>query len=241
MFRMKAAFRSDPGKIRTNNEDCVLIDVEAGIFVLADGMGGHQAGEVASDIAVREAYGHLKEKASATGPADYPQCLAGAFLKANEAVRQTALTDRALAGMGTTLLLALVREGKSYIGSIGDSRAYIVRQSIVQLTKDQTVGALLAQRQDIDQKDIDPIYRHALTQAVGINKELEPELIEMSLSKDDILILCSDGLTNMLSDEEIKTVCSLCGGDVNCIADSLVSAANDKGGFDNVSVIAVRF
>ncbi|MGC9196535.1 MAG: PP2C family protein-serine/threonine phosphatase [Syntrophobacteraceae bacterium] len=238
---MKAAFRSDPGRKRANNEDCVFSDVGAGIFILADGMGGHQAGEVASAIAVQEAYAHLKEKASPRAVADYRECLRGAFAKAHDTVRQTALGDKALTGMGTTLVLALVRDGIAYIGSIGDSRAYSVRNVIVQLTKDQTVGAMLAARKNLEQNYIDSVYRHMLTQAVGIGNDLKPELIELSLKEEDILLLCSDGLTNMLSDEEIKTVCALCRKDVDCIVDSLVNAANDKGGFDNISLIAIKF
>lgn len=239
--RVIAAFRSDPGKRRTNNEDSVLSDIESGIFVLADGMGGHQAGEVASDIAVRKAYDFLKEKVSGPGVPDYRESLLGAFVKANNAVRQASLMDKALTGMGTTLILAVVHDGKCSIGSIGDSRAYLLRESIMQITGDQTVGAFLAQCDGVEEDDIDPAYWHVLTQAVGANPDLEPELIEMSLKNDDILILCSDGLSDMLSDDEIKAVCGRCGGDVDCIADSLVSAANDNGGFDNISLIAVKF
>ena len=142
---MKAVFRSDTGRKRANNEDSVFMDVHSGIFILADGMGGHQAGEVASEIAVRRACDFVREKVSAPHEhLDYQKCLLESFVKANDAVRQAALTDKSLTGMGTTLLLTVVGNGKAYIGNVGDSRAYLVRESLRQLTKDQTVAAFLA-------------------------------------------------------------------------------------------------
>jgi protein phosphatase len=237
---MNVAYRSDRGIKRPNNEDSVYVDVESGIFILADGMGGHNAGEVASEMAVQKAYEFIKAKLSGLRePLDYKKCFIEAVTLANDAVRQAGLADRAFHGMGTTLLLAVFEGGRAHLCTVGDSRAYLLNGSIRQLTKDQTVGAFLIEHNLMNFEDIDPSHWHVLIQAVGATEELEPELIEVDLQKDDILLLCSDGLTDMLSDEEITSVFKKCGGDLNLLADSLVSAANGNGGYDNISLIVI--
>ena len=239
---MRVAFRSDRGRKRINNEDSVCVDVDSGIFILADGMGGHQAGEVASEIAVRKVHQLVKEKISGSHESpNYRKCLLESFAGTNDALRQAALVDKSLHGMGTTLLVAAVGNGKVNICHVGDSRAYVIRESIRQLTKDQAAGGFLVEYDSWTCEDIDPGPWRVLTQAVGTSEHLTPEFLEMSVQKDDFLLLCSDGLTDMLSDDEISSIFAQCGRDVECLADCLVDAANDNGGHDNISVIVVKF
>ncbi len=239
---MKVAFRSDTGRKRTNNEDSVYVDSDSGIFILADGMGGHRGGEVAGKIAVREAFNCVKEGIpKLNGSFSCPELLVNAVGAANDAVKEAAIQDSSLSGMGTTLLLSAIVAGKVHICNVGDSRAYLVGESVRQLTKDQTVGAFLLEHNLMDREEIDPGHFHVLIQAVGTAGELKPELIEMNVAKDDILLLCSDGLTDMLSDDEIEAIWAQCSGDVGSMAESLVNAANDNGGYDNISVIIVKF
>ncbi len=238
---MKAVFRTDTGKVRANNEDSVYMDVNLCIFILADGMGGHQSGEVASEIAVREAYQFLSSSVSGTdGQEERARSLREACLVANDAVRQKALTHESLNGMGTTLLQLIIERGRAYISNVGDSRAYLFRESLRQLTKDQTVGAFLVEHSLTDHGDIDPANWHVLTQAVGSAERLEPELIELDIQAGDILLLCSDGLTDMLSDDEIAGILAKYSSVLDVAADRLVGAANDKGGHDNISVILIE-
>ena len=149
--------------------------------------------------------------------------------------------DKSLNGMGTTLLLTVVGNGKAYIGNVGDSRAYLVREDLRQLTKDQTVGAFLVEHNLMTDDEIDPGHWHVLIQAVGSAEDLAPELIELSLEIGDILLLCSDGLTDMLSDNEIEDIFAEGNVDLNYLADSLVNAANGNGGLDNISAVIINF
>lgn len=238
---MEAAFRSDKGRIRANNEDSVIIDAPAGIFLLADGMGGHRGGEVASDIAVRKSFSSLKAKLSRPdNHSDFRKYLLESFMEAHRAVKDAARENRSLAGMGTTLLVMVVANGLVYIGNVGDSRAYLMRDSLRQLTKDQTVGAFLIEHKLMDYDEIDPGHWHVLTQAVGTAEDLAPEFFETGVLKGNILILCSDGLTDMLSDSAISAVCAQYPEDVELLAESLLAAANDNGGHDNISVVIVK-
>ncbi len=238
---MKAVCRTDTGKRRANNEDSVYMDVDRGIFILADGMGGHQSGEVASEIAVREAYRVLSDKIpGANGSQGFQGFLREACLRAHESVKQKARSHISFTGMGTTLLQLVIENGNAHICNVGDSRAYLLRDSFQQLTKDQTVGAFLLEYNLMDYEDIDPGHWNVLTQAVGTADGLEPECLELDIRKGDMLLLCSDGLTDMLSNDEIADILAERAAGVDAIADSLVGAANEKGGRDNISVVVIE-
>jgi len=238
---MRSAWRSDQGLVRENNEDAVAVDEANGIFLLADGMGGGPGGEVASDLAVTVAHHLLVEKFPGCDPDHIGRLLADALAAAHSAIARRALLEPSLDGMGTTLEIVVVRGNVAHICHVGDSRVYLFRQgSLRQVTTDDNYAAVLAARGNIPAGQIPAAYRHVLTQALGVSEELVPQLHTLGLEPGDLLLLCSDGLTEALADAEIG---ALMGGkppDPALLADSLVAAANGKGGPDNVSVVVIE-
>lgn len=239
---MKVAYKSDIGKKRKNNEDHIQVDLEKGIFILADGMGGHQAGEVASDLAVREAYAYLLNGIDKAGDEkEISKFLLGAMFKAHEVTKEKAKADPHLREMGTTLVVLVIRDGKAHVCHIGDSRAYLLRKEMKQITKDHTVGAYLVANNFLQPNQVHPQQWHTLTQAVGPTENLVPEINHVEVYPGDFLLLCSDGLTDMLSDEEIRKLVQKYGDDVSQAVEGLVKEANRNGGEDNISVVLIEF
>jgi PPM family protein phosphatase len=232
---------SDPGCVRSNNEDYFISDSESGIFILADGMGGANAGEYASRLSAETLYEYLLNPANR----DVPEALEQGFFHVNSTVRQAAGGNPDLEGMGTTLLVARVMrnigEGRLQISSVGDSRAYLCSNGTLSLlTQDQTwvaeVGARLGLSDDALKKH--PM-RHVLTMAVGSTEELRvfSRSVEMKLS--DQILLCSDGLHGVLNEKTLgetlhseKTLPEKC--------HYLVEAAKSAGGPDNVTVVLIQ-
>lgn len=238
---MKVAYKTDIGKKRTINEDSIFVDESKNIFLIADGLGGHQAGEVASNMAVKETYSYLKRNLSkAENEEDVSNLLIKSLMKAHHAIRAKSTTDINLIGMGTTLIEMLVKDSKAHICHVGDSRVYFLRDGIKQITKDHTFDNYLAEHKN---KKMKPIYLplHILTQAVGESETVVPELRQVRLKAGDILLLCSDGLTDMLSDKEIESIVRKYRDNLPAAVDNLVKKANDKGGVDNISVILVKY
>ena len=239
---MKVAYKSDKGKKRKNNEDNVYVDIERGIFLLADGMGGHQAGEVASEVAIQEAYSHIKEKVNKVRSVKgIARLLVEALFKAHDAIKEKAKTDFDLMGMGTTLVETIIKGNKAYISHTGDSRVYLLQSSIMkQITNDQTMGNYLVSYNIMKPEDVPPSKWHTLTQAVGLSESLVPELNQIELKKGDSILLCTDGLTDMLTDKEIEKIILKNKDDVETTVNVLIKEANKKGGVDNITVILVR-
>jgi protein phosphatase len=239
---MKAICKTHPGTVRTNNEDNVLIDPKRGIFILADGMGGHQSGEVASDIAVKAVYQYFidisREKSKKI---PIQKHLALSLFKAHDAIHDAARENINLNGMGTTLVIMVVKNHKANICNIGDSRAYLIRNGIQQITRDQTVGDYLVEHNKQSRDEVPPHLWHTLTQAVGAGNNLVPELHTVNLFNGDILLLCSDGLTNMVSDDEIEKTILMHNNDLDRAAEELIDCANKNGGADNISVVLVKY
>ena len=238
---MKTILKTDKGRIRENNEDSLLVDNQEQIFLLADGMGGHQAGEVASKIAVDSAYAYLKGKISNSIPdqEEITRSLVEALYTAHDAIKEKAEQSPDLTGMGTTFIGLVIKDGKAFICHIGDSRVYLFRDGITQITQDQTWGAALLQNNILTKEQIPRQKWHTLTQAVGVSETLIPEIKQIELSFDDILLLCSDGLTDMLSDEEIEELLQK-NRDLEQTANKFISQANKKGGRDNISLILIK-
>lgn len=239
---MKVAYKTDVGKKRTHNEDSLLVDELLHIFLLADGMGGHQAGEVASDLAVKECYACLKENLDkAINEENIPKLLVESLLKSHRMVRAGSATDINLAGMGTTLIQMFVIANNAYICHVGDSRAYHIRNGIKQITQDHT-SEMYFVKEGIAVDGVLPVQKmRVLTQAVGGQATPVPEIKQIRLHPKDILLLCSDGLTDMLSDKEIESVVQRHRDNLAMAADNLIHEANDKGGIDNISVILVEY
>jgi serine/threonine protein phosphatase PrpC len=245
-LRLEHSFALDPGRARLNNEDAVLVDANLGAFLLADGMGGYNAGEVASELAVQTMLSHLQGWAARATNAhgllvSARLAMTQAAQEANRAVYEASISKPELAGMGTTLVAALHHGPQLLIGHVGDSRAYRLRQDkLLQLSRDHS----LLQEQ-IDAGLIAPedarfaAHRNLVTRAVGVEPEVDLEVHEHSLMAGDLLLLCSDGLTDMVTDADIATVLRSNENLQNAAA-ALVKAANLAGGRDNISVILVR-
>ena len=229
---------SDPGSVRSNNEDYFISDSDSGIFILADGMGGANAGEYASHLSAELLYEFLLNGADQPGL----ETLEQGFLEANWAVREAAQTNAQLSGMGTTLVVARdIGESRLQIGSVGDSRAYHCSGGVVSiLTQDQTwvaeVGARLGLSDEALKKH--PM-RHVLTMAVGSTDELRMSTCIVQLQPGDTVLLCSDGLHGVVSEKILaealdseKTLPEKC--------HYLVEAAKSEGGPDNVTVILIQ-
>lgn len=242
---------TDPGRIRGHNEDCVESRPELGVVVLADGMGGYNAGEVASGmatslIAAGLASGWTKaalkkldrEKASVFSQ----KLLQAEVSKANNAIFEAAQKDPQCAGMGTTLVACLFYDNFLTVGHIGDSRLYRMRNdALEQVTRDHS---LLQEQIDsglITKEDARSSHnKNLVTRALGIDPEVETETHSYEVLNGDIYLLCSDGLNDMIEDEEIQMTLIALRSNLDLTAQQLVQAANDAGGRDNISVILIK-
>lgn len=247
------AAKTDTGLIRTQNEDCVLVNPACDFAVLADGMGGYNAGEVASRIATTITMqvleqgldSSIRQKVDLRSPRNKQQLhqlLIEAIQQANTEILKAADADPQCNGMGTTLVAALFQHDRLIVAHVGDSRAYRLRHGeLTQITRDHS----LLQEQ-IDAGLIDPEWaqysqhRNLVTRAVGVGPEMEVELHEHHIEEGDLIMLCSDGLTDMLVADEIRAVLMQQHTSLDFVCDALIKAANEKGGHDNISVILVR-
>ena len=236
---IRSAARTDVGRRRRANEDCYAIVAELGYFVVADGMGGHKAGQLASRLAAESAVAALEAlEGSAATPTEKLRCTIAA---ANREIYVAAQTKAEFAGMGTTVVSLLAAEGRVALAHVGDSRAYLVRAGrIRQLTDDHSVVGELVRRHEITESAArEHPHRHVLTRAVGVRREVAPDLAELTSSPGDLFVLCSDGLTGLVRDEEIAQAANA-GTDLDAICAQLVDLANERGGEDNITVVLVR-
>ena len=232
---------SDRGKVRKQNQDNYsnLITDDFALFVVADGMGGHKAGDIASKIAVDSIKDYILEKGARN---DYSELLENAIVFANNKILEKSKLDRECNGMGTTVICVLIdKDNKAYIANLGDSRIYHHSdKKLKQITKDDSyVQSLLDTGiENIDEELIDN-YKNIVTKALGIESQVEINVSTIDLKKDDYIILVTDGLTNMVDDIEIEEVLNM---DINIkeSAEILVYMANSSGGFDNITITLVR-
>jgi len=258
---MISAHATHPGLVRQNNEDCIRTDDNLGIYLLADGIGGHNAGEVASALAVETAYAVLRSNISHTDVEGYFELMVHAMHTAHWEIVSKAQSSSLLNRMGTTLVVAVLREDKAYIVNAGDSRCYLFQNgspphldpfgdaqdrslftmdgtTFKRLTNDHTVGDhLLATGISIDQ--IPRKKFHTLTKSVGCGDPPYPDFNTAELKQGDLILICSDGLTDMLSDSEIEAILAHRGASLDRLAEDLVNAANANGGRDNISIVLV--
>lgn len=234
-----------PGMVRSHNEDAVAADAPCGFAILADGMGGYNAGEVASGIAVNLLSEGLRvalcDEASRHN-VDPAALLRSEGERANATIHQTAQSQPQCAGMGTTLVAAVFHDNKVIVAHVGDSRLYRLRgEELSQITRDHS----LLQDQ-IDSGMITPEAarlshnRNLVTRALGVDPEVEIEIGESEARPGDIYLFCSDGLNDMVEDEDIRLTLSVMGPNLPLAAEQLIQMANDNGGRDNVSVILVK-
>ncbi len=236
---LTAAARTDVGLRRSANEDCYALAPDLGLYVVADGMGGHTAGRLASALASEGVVNALRQlgesQASLTERLRY--CVAAA----NRYIFETAQAKPELAGMGTTLVALLAGPGRIALAHVGDSRAYLIRRGLIRrLTDDHSLVAELVRRREITESAArGHPHRHVLTRALGVRRVVEADLAELTPAADDLVVLCSDGLTGHLHDEEIAEVV-LRDSELATACARLIELANARGGEDNITVALVR-
>ena len=248
---LEIASCTDPGMVRSHNEDSIASDPVNGLVVLADGMGGYNAGEVASGMATTVITTEMQQLLAKVKPYEIdPESnkvlalplLREQVLKANASIYHAAQSQPQYAGMGTTLVVCLFYDNKALVAHLGDSRLYRMREGVLkQVTRDHS----LLQEQ-IDSGLITPEqakhaqHKNLVTKALGIDPTVEPEIREYETRPGDIYLLCSDGLCDMVEDGDIGMTLEALGANLKLAAQQLVQMANDNGGKDNVSVILVR-
>lgn len=243
--RVDAVGRTHTGRRRATNEDAFAVDPHLGLLVVADGMGGHAAGEVASQLAVDTIIEVFCDPLDPWSPhASLPSRAAGVALttavqRANTVVFSTGQEVAEMEGMGTTLVAALAFRGSLAVAHVGDSRAYLLRERwLARLTEDHTVAN--ARRHDARAMQRFAGYGHALTRSVGASDTIDVEMRFLTPRAGDVLLLCSDGLTNAVDDQDIAAIL-VANADLDVAAEQLIIRANDNGGPDNITVALQRW
>lgn len=235
------------GLLREHNEDAIASDLSIGLLLLADGMGGYKAGEVASEIAVlmiaaelTEAMQHpLRYKQATAGRLPESKMMLGAVKKANTTIYQISKNEPKCAGMGTTLVAAIFTSNQLVVGHIGDSRLYRLRGEVLtQLTEDHSLiqeqinaGLISLAQAEVSTK------KNLVTRALGVDEAVELELQAYDVLVGDVYLLCSDGLSDLVKDATIAKILFEANDNMSLAANKLIDTANDNGGFDNISVI----
>jgi protein phosphatase len=246
---LEFAAKTDTGLVRSHNEDAIAISTACGLAILADGMGGYNAGEVASGIvtsvlkeSLEERLRDLQSDLRSGRSKRIQQLMAESIIHANASIIEAARVEPRYSGMGTTLVAALFHHNKVIVAHVGDSRAYRLRQgAMAQITRDHSLlqeqidagliseeGAQFAQN------------RNLITRAMGIDYDVEVEIHDHLTEDGDIYLLCSDGLSDMLSAQEIMNVMARADVNIEAACDALIRKANDNGGRDNISVILIK-
>ena len=239
---MKTYSITDIGKRRSANQDFVYASDQpvgnlSNMLIVADGMGGHNAGDLASRYTVESMVDYI-EKAVEKRPISL---LAEAIHHANELVVEKAKSDKALEGMGTTVVAATVQENYLYVANVGDSRLYLIDQEIEQITRDHSLVEEMIRVGELQRKDAKSHPdRNIITRAVGVRTPVKIDFFDIKLEPGDVILLCSDGLTNMVEDEDILRIVKK-SSSLKEAAQRLVTEANKNGGKDNISVVLAEF
>ena len=241
---IKAYAKSDVGKVREMNQDYYYISNsldEVQLYILADGMGGYNGGEIASKIAVETAKNYIENnfKDIEKDKDSIIQLLGSSMEYANMVVYEKSKENAELQGMGTTLEICLIYNNKVYIGHVGDSRIYRIRKEFIRkLTQDHSyVQKLVADGTITKEEAAHHPQKNMLMKALGCNAFVEPDVMVKGFLKDDILIMCSDGLTNMVDQETIYKMASK---NIEQAPKDLVELANNNGGYDNITVVVIK-
>ncbi len=232
---------TDPGQVRDNNEDAILWDAAAGWAVLADGMGGHMAGEVASRMAVEILQPHLDEMGNNSDEDEGDvERLREAVQEANQRIHAQACTDVRYHNMGTTIVAALFRDATLTCAHVGDSRCYRYSDGkLEQLSRDHSlVQELVDEGMMSHEEAAESSHKNVITRALGLEAMVEADILQLSLQAGELYLLCSDGLSDKIPDTELAA--SLDVKKLDKLARNLVDEANRRGGEDNISVILVR-
>lgn len=232
---------TDIGKVRELNQDYVFTSEEPignlpNLFIVADGMGGHNAGDYASRYTVET----LVSEIGSSEEKDIIKDIKNAIGIANEHIREKARSDKHLYGMGTTLVVATLQDDVLQVANVGDSRLYIVNDKITQITRDHSLVEEMIRMGGLERSQArwHP-DKNIITRAIGASETVKVDFFTVRLKEGDIVLMCSDGLTNMLEDEEIRIILN---GQRDIVekAEELVKAANDNGGQDNIAVVIIE-
>ncbi len=239
---MKQFSVTDIGQKRTMNQDYIYSNTEQtgilpNLFIVADGMGGHNAGDFASRFAVDEFVHQVQEGRRKT----IISTIEDAVTQTNRKLLEEAEAHPELSGMGTTFVVAVLNGEELYVSNIGDSRLYVINQEeIRQITQDHSLVEEMIRRGEIE-RDAARFHpnKNVITRALGVNVDVVPDFFEVTLKEEDIVLLCSDGLSNMVEDSEIRSVVLEAEGDLSSAGEKLLQLANEYGGKDNISIILV--
>ena len=238
---LKAWGMKDIGKCREINQDYISVSEEPignlpNLFLVADGMGGHKAGDLASEYTVAK----VQEAVSKSMQTIPYQILKGAFQYANQKLLEKAGESDSYTGMGTTLVAATVNKGMVYVVNVGDSRLYKIGDRIEQITEDHSLVEEMVRMGEISKEQArNHPDKNIITKAMGVSDTVEPDYFDTDLQKGECLLMCSDGLTNMVSDRQIKEIVEL-RTDLESCAKELIRAANQNGGRDNIAVVLIE-
>lgn len=238
---MKTFSITDIGLHRSMNQDAMFTsEIPVGnlpnLFLVADGMGGHNAGEYASSHAVKT----IVDVAEKSRETDVTMILKDAIIQANKALIEKAKEDVSMKGMGTTIVAAVIDKERLFAANVGDSRLYIVDQEIRQVTRDHSLVQEMVRLGELDKETArEHPDKNIITRAVGAVPEIEIDFFEAGLKESDEVLLCSDGLTNMIEDEDIRRIMKS-QRDIAEQAEKLVETANANGGKDNITVVVIE-
>ena len=261
---LRLAGNSDTGRVRKHNEDCIALRPDLGLVVLADGMGGHRAGEVASGLAVQAVIDEL-ERALAESPlvsgvdnsppylnparggdedgAEAVYLALNTVAQANTLVYQSAQASPEHAGMGTTLVLALFAAGSVTIAHVGDSRAYRLRDShLERLTHDHSLVEEAVRKGMFTLEEAQRNFgKNIITRALGIGPDVDTDVQQFAMHSGDLYLLCSDGLTDVIGDADLRLALQDFGANLDQAVQDLIALANTRGGHDNISVVLAHY
>lgn len=246
--KLRCVGMTDTGKVREHNEDTIAVDADIGLLVLADGMGGYNAGEVASGIAVKTIVNLVRESVDRqdlrtldreSGMSRPSIILRDAIHRANKIIYQTARTQPNCEGMGTTVVSMLFFDNRASIAHVGDSRLYRLRSDkFEQVTMDHSLLQELVDRGFYSAEEAQrAANKNYVTRALGVEPNVDVEVQEVPVQKGDSYILCSDGLSDMVEDDDMHLTLSTFGANLDTVAKQLIQLANDNGGRDNISVV----
>lgn len=239
---MKSFSITDVGMKRKVNQDYVFGEENAigslpNLFIVADGMGGHNAGDYASRFCVESVIESIKNSNQKT-PIGIIEV---AITNANNLLIEESRKNSDLEGMGTTFVLATIMGDILYVANIGDSRLYVIHDDIKQITEDHSLVEEMVKTGEIERKDarLHP-NKNIITRALGANSQVVPDFFEVNITKEDTILMCSDGLSNMMDDEDIFGIIKEYPDDIEKAASKLIETANEYGGNDNIAIIIVR-
>ncbi len=239
-MQIEAWYQTDVGLKRDGNQDAIFVDNEMGLYIVADGMGGHRGGEVASAMAIEAAKKVVTEMLQSSERPSPHEIITQAYKQATQDIFARGVKDPSLRGMATTMVLVMRMDRKVFIGNVGDSRAYLIASpGCWQLTEDHSLfneqlkAGLIRNmnKEDFEGKNI-------ITRSVGFENDVTCDIVEHELQSGEILLLCSDGLSGLISDESLATICLTMRPDK--VVDRLILEAKKAGGDDNITVAIVK-